>query len=201
MYKLYNSIVQQYIRLPTSRRVQAVQQCSTYEVACTQYTVYSFNYEHLRLREGLYRVYNSIFYYLRAVVYKLYNSIAQQYIRLSTSRRVQAVQQYCTYEVACTQYKVYSFSYEHLCTQCTTFDNGVYRVYSVFAQQLALLCTVYNIRQRRVHCLQHNIFLLKSWRARRALAAIFAASAAAALAAVKPKQSRIGALKSGRATL
>ena len=46
-----------------------------------------------------------------AIVY----SVQQYYIRLSISRGIQAVQQYySTYVVACTQYTVSSFYYEHL---------------------------------------------------------------------------------------
>ena len=32
-------------------------------------------------------------------------------------------------QVACTQYAVYAFNYGDLCTQCTTFNNGVNTVY------------------------------------------------------------------------
>ena len=52
-------------------------------------------------------------------------------ITYQPSRTVEAVQQNNTYEVVCTQYTVYSFNWEYLCTQCTTLDSGVYMIYSV----------------------------------------------------------------------
>ena len=108
------------------------------------------------LHDVLSRVYNSIFYYLRAVAYKVYNSIVRTRWRVSgTQYTVYSFNfEYCctqcttvysiTYQPSCTNcttvlyvrggvYTVYSFNYEHLCTHCTTFDNGVTTVYSVFA--------------------------------------------------------------------
>ena len=48
-----------------------------------------------------------------------------------------------TSQVACTQYAVYAFNYGDCCTQCTTFDNGVYTVYNRL--RLTTVITIFDV--------------------------------------------------------
>ena len=67
-----------------------------------------------------------------------------------------------------------------------TGNNGIFEVYTRFTSNSICYyppADVYKLHNRRIHRQQRNMFLPTSWRARRALAAILAASSAAAFAA------------------
>ena len=138
MYKLYNG--RMHVRWRVHRRWR-VQQSTTLCILVTM--------EYLKYIRGC--VYYSIFYYLPADMYKLYNS-RRIHVRWRVHRRWRVQQSttlytlvtteyLSTYEVACTT--VYYIIFQPTCTGCTTEEYILGREYIGGGE--------YSSRQRCVH--------------------------------------------------